>query len=356
MCEVIEGTSTQQIAKVLGLEAQFSGTRAHQANWEREDEAGFVPRNSLPDEERFRGAEPLLVRCLRCGTEGTFAGPLVPSPPPAIKTLRSGLFCSRDGCGGLWGPREGPQPVRALESKVEREVSEKRLSNAVVVIMRRFAATYHSGWMVCEDALCSTRTRSQGSYAVKSGLACTRPGCSSNLRFETETASVHNQLEYLASLFDYARADSRARKRADKLEVVVPIKATSKQGSPEFPATHALIFDKLHGEVQRVLQQSAFHYVQTGPLFEYVKRMNAARGIETRPLRFPTGMSSSPAPGFGAFATPDFRRRGGSSLLSLGANFGATDGVSSGGASAKFRKLAGGGKPKTGFMAVVEET
>ena len=66
VCEPIEGTSAARIAEVLGLDSKRF---ARLDPYSRDEDVGFVPRSQLPDEERFKTAELLIVKCLRCNTE-----------------------------------------------------------------------------------------------------------------------------------------------------------------------------------------------------------------------------------------------------------------------------------------------
>jgi DNA polymerase alpha subunit A len=298
MCEVIEGTSPARLAEVLGLDAsRFAGQRSAR-DYARDDDMGFVPRSLLPDEERFRGAEPLAVRCQRCGHSGFFAGALaaIPGGPPVpgAPAVRSGLFCSRpDGkCGGLWGaPAEGEAPLAApAGGAAEVAVCAARLSNGLALALRRALCGLQAGWLVCEDALCGTRTRCQSSR--KAGYACTRPGCNSVLRPEREAGAAHNQLEYLRTVFD----NEHARRAREKAGVAVPNRPLSDRATgrvtmerPELPHAHYWAMDALCGQVRRALGNSAYHFVPLGGLFAYVGKMNERQRVHVKPMRFPGG-------------------------------------------------------------------
>jgi len=380
---VIEGTSPAQLAAQLGLDSsRFGGGRAGGVAWEREADAGLVPRALLPPDERFKGADPLLVRCLRCGTEGAFGGALVAVPgtmPGAPPVLRSGLFCSRAGCPGVWGSREAPQPAKALGAAAEVAAAEARLSNALALATRRAAAAYQAGWMVCEDPLCGTRTRAQG--GAKHGYACPRAGCKNILRLERESAQVHVQLEYFAHLFNLPLALHRAEEAYGKDKEAAPkppaMPKTADEGgilrvlseSRELPYGHTLVLDALLADARRALAASAYHYVATTPLFAYVGRMNDRHAIAVAPVRLrkdkePKGGAAAAAaapPPPPAFATPTPKRRGGSSLLALGATYSvdaAAAAAAAAGAGAKMRRLDSGlaalGRGG-GFMALSDE-
>ena len=377
-----------QLAKALGLDtSNLTGGRAGGSAWDREDDAAFRPRKTMPDNERFAGAEPLLVRCLWCNETGTFSGSLVATAGTGV--LRSGLFCTRAGCGGIWGSALAPQPVSRLSSEQALNACEARLSNAVTMMVRSTTSAYQAGWMVCEDSSCSTRTRAQSRR--DGGMACPRAGCSSRLRAEKSAAAVHLQLEYLANLFNidrvydnfmaaYKAHPETSLSPPDKPEVSRDDYGAEKLNheSPRLPLFHYDLLKDLHKSVSKYLVTAAYHTVQTAPLFAYVDRMNRRRDITVQPMRFRaevaavgkrdgvTGAGGGGGIGAGAFSTPAKTRSSGSSLSALGASYSVDGGVSAAALSAarveKLRRLnsgtiaVGGGLLKEGgFMALKDD-
>ena len=368
MCEVIEGTSPARLAEVLGLDAsRFAGQRSSR-DYSRDDDMGFVPRSLLPDEERFRTADPLAVRCQQCGHAGVFPGALalIPGGPPVpgAPAVRSGLFCTRpDGkCRGLWGaPAEGDAPLPPPpEGDAGLIACAARLSNSVTLALRRSLCALQAGWLVCEDALCGTRTRCQSSR--KAGYACTRPGCNSVLRPEREAGAAHNQLEYLRVAFD----SEHARRAREKAGVAVPNKplkdaATGKATNerPELPLVHYQIMAELCAQVRGVLGNSAYHKVPLGGLFGYVGKMNERQRVTVKPMRFPGAAAAAAGGGDGGEAAARAAAAAsGSSLAALGAAYSVAQGGRGGAAKVRRTGAAegeGGGKPADGFMALTEE-
>jgi DNA polymerase alpha subunit A len=371
MCEVIEGTSPARLAEVLGLDAsRFAGQRSSR-DYAREDDMGFVPRSLLPDEERFRGAEPLAVRCQRCGHTGVFPGALAPvpggPPVPGAPAVRSGLFCTSPSgkCKGLWGaPPEGAEGGGGggapADASAELAVCAARLHNALSLALRRSLCALQAGWLVCEDALCGTRTRCQSSR--KAGYACTRPGCNSVLRPEREAGAAHNQLDYLRAVFD----NEHARRSKEKAGVALPARPLYDKASgkvtierAELPLGHYAVMDALCAQARDVLGHSAYHHVPLGGLFAYVGKMNERARVTVKPLSFPgapAGGDEGAAAARAAAATA--AAASGSTLGALGPAYSVAHGGGRG-APAKARRVGaaeGEGRPATdGFMALTEE-
>lgn len=373
MCEVIEGTSAARLAEVMGLDAsRYSRAALTAGAFRGDDDMGVVPRHQLPDEERFRGAEPFAVRCLRCALEAPFPGALAPVPvAPGTSAaaaeaagLRSGLYCTRAGCNGLWGSREAEQPKRPLGND-EWGVAMPRLANSLVAFVRREANAYQAGWVVCEDNVCGMRTRAQSTH--KAGYACTRVGCGSVMRPERGPAQLHLQLEALHAAFDVRRAIERR----ELLKLPCPsLPASALTETAALPLRHVEILDALMDEVQRYLAHSDYQYVQPAALFGYVGRMNASKGVDVKQLRFPGGAGGAAAPvspqpfvslrtaAGGAARAAGHASASGSSLAALGGKYAVSTGSGAAFAaaapSAKARRVGGAGDDR-GIMAMDEE-
>lgn len=260
LCEPIEGTSQARIAEVLGLDSSRFNRLVGLGGGSgagREEELGTQPFSTLPDEERFKGCDPLLVKCLKCGSEAPFPGvygPMPPQPGAAAATgaaadlVRSGLHCTKPGCNGFWGSRDGPAPPK---SYVAVDTCAARLQNAVTLAVRRNLAMLQAGWSCCEDGLCATRTR--GMSTRKAGYACVRRGCNNTVRAEYDATSAHRQLQYYASLFDAARTMKKREKTG--------------QTAPGLTDPHRKVFDVCLAEVERHLHHSAHHSVNEVSLF-----------------------------------------------------------------------------------------
>jgi hypothetical protein len=326
ICEVIDGTSPVQLALALGLDTSRMTGRSLQSGYlDRDDDVAFRPRSSLPDEERFAGCQPLLVRCLRCGTDGTFLGAMVAAP--GQRDAQYGLHCARAGCSGFWGSKDAPQPRKVLPN--ELDVCLSRLSNAAAIMVRRMTAQYQAGWMTCEDNSCAARTRAL--TGRESGTACPRANCSSHLKPECDASQVHQQLEYLANLFNLKRARERlaAAHKADPLHAPEPLKALCVKetgrtcGCCDEESYHIeSVFRSLSEQMEAYLKACEYHFVSLPPLFAYVGRLNKKCDLpKLEPPLFKADKSAatlSPSP---AFITPAKTRAAGSSLSAMGAAY-----------------------------------
>ena len=129
---------------------------------------------------------------------------------------------------------------------------------------------------------------------------------------------MHLQLEYLAALFD----EDRARRRRLKAELP----------APTLPAAHAESLRAVLGEVQRHLARCAFNFVAPAPLFGYVSRINAEKGVRVTPLQ---GMDLvSPFGGVPSLGVRLGGGGGGQPSGSAGAGSGAGGGSGSGAVAA----------------------
>jgi len=327
LCEPIEGTSQARIADVLGLDAHRFNRSTHD-NFNRDDELGFVPKHTLPDEERFRGTDPLMVTCLKCSTTVPFPGVYASVPGVDSKStdkeilpVRSGLYCTKPGCNGLWGCKDNAPLSANTDAEIMKDYSSKRLLNMVIQNIRKHLLSLQQGWLVCEDGMCGTRTRNLSTR--KAGYACLRPGCNSFMKPEKDASALHLQLEYYDALFNIPRA---INKRKDmKLDAPIPRKNEER---PPFPYQHKLIYDEIRNEIQRYLQENDYHYVQPS-LFAYVTKINNLQNVRVKPLSFlPSNTNTnnntlsrvSPGNKSMILSTPAPKGRSGSSLASMFSN------------------------------------
>lgn len=75
------------------------------------------------------------------------------------------------------------------------------LCNRVSSLVRKSLKKYYDCWLVCDDPSCGMRTTKQWA----SGLRCVRD-CHGHMVQEYNEETLHTQLKYLESLFDYERA------------------------------------------------------------------------------------------------------------------------------------------------------
>lgn len=89
-------------------------------------------------------------------------------------------------------------------------MSTLTLSAQLEAQVRRHTTKYYTGWLVCDDPACGTRTRQMCVY----GQRCLGPkglayGCSGRMTIEFSEKMLYNQLLFLQSMFDVEKATSR---------------------------------------------------------------------------------------------------------------------------------------------------
>ncbi|KAI0077749.1 DNA polymerase alpha catalytic subunit [Panus rudis PR-1116 ss-1] len=227
LCEPIEGTDRARLAECLGLDPnRYRSVAAGES-----EERYFAGLDSLlPESERYREAEPFLVRCRSCQGEVAFApigdrdsSLLLPSGPtcPACQSLLS---------------------TASLQVQLETQI-------------RNFIGKYYEHWSTCDDPTCGNRTRSMGVY----GRRCLRQGCRGTVKFEYSDAQLYNQLKYFSYLFNAETAKKAAAgpRRLDEVKALVDVQA-------EFLVV-------MTDTVERYLDQCGRRWVELGQLFSFMK-------------------------------------------------------------------------------------
>ncbi|KAI0393654.1 hypothetical protein F5Y17DRAFT_431287 [Xylariaceae sp. FL0594] len=193
LCANIAGTSTEQLADQLGLDARrYANNSSAQSGSKDLD---FSPLESqIPDEIRFRDCSRLSLRCRNCKVSSSFGG--LYSPPSATDEAEQTMTVTAQGvscpsCSSVI-------PNLSIVAQVEHAI-------------RVHTSRYYEGWMVCDDASCRNRTRQMSVYGTRclgpNGLAS---GCMGRMRYEYPERSMYNQLVYFASLWDVDRAKAKA--------------------------------------------------------------------------------------------------------------------------------------------------
>ncbi|KAA0172738.1 hypothetical protein FNF27_05838 [Cafeteria roenbergensis] len=320
LCAPIDGTSPKQLAEALGLDAsRFAGAFAAAGAVADlfGDDKEYVPKSVLSDEERFRHARHLVGRCGRCGKAARIEGALH-SDAALLSNAETacGLMCPAAGCGGLlsacagdtatgcspasaWtaaiatagaavpleesrvpGLPAAPLPAPRGSPLTQSELDECRTSliTAVALAARGTAAAYGQGWHVCDEGTCRMRTRN---VSTARGDGCPRPACRGKLWPEMPAAVVHNQLEFLATAFDPARAEERAK-------TALAEDGTSKDAAMRLAAMHAMD-DALKGtllstsqQASQVLSGCAYHFVAPAAVFGYVGKLQRRQAAKRR--------------------------------------------------------------------------
>ncbi|KAF8466428.1 DNA polymerase alpha catalytic subunit [Kalaharituber pfeilii] len=197
LCSPIEGTDRARIAGCLGLDAHKYQIVSHDNDGQEKDLSPL--ESTIPDEERFRDAAKLMLRCRKCGESAVFEG-LIKSRD---RVSSEGIMCANPQC-------TSPLAVSSIVAQLEHQ-------------LRAQVAMYYDSWLICSDSACGNRTRQMSVYGKRclgsQGLA---KGCSGKMVYEYSAKRMYNQLLYFQSLFDTAKAKEKATgPNADDFTVVV---------------------------------------------------------------------------------------------------------------------------------------
>lgn len=184
LCGPIEGTDSMRLAECLGLD-----TRKYQiVNAAGQEDHEIHPLESrIPDEERFKDAAELSLRCRACKESFKFEGLLASQ----AMVSHDGIKCTNASCRRTI---EVPSVIAQLEYQI-----------------RQMTSKYYDAWLICDDASCGNRTRQMNVY----GKRCLGPkghanGCRGVMSYEYTDKMLYNQLLYFASVFDVEKAKEKA--------------------------------------------------------------------------------------------------------------------------------------------------
>jgi DNA polymerase alpha subunit A len=185
LCGPIEGTNSSRLAECLGLDLrkyQIAVTNP------QEDREIHPLESTIPDEERFKDAAKLSLRCRYCKNESQFEG-LFGSKD---RCTSQGIVCRNTSCGKVL-------PIASVAAQVEYQI-------------RQITAKYYDAWLMCDDSACGNRTRQVSVY----GKRCLGPkglakGCRGVMHYEYTDKMLYNQLLYFRSLFDAEKAGEKAK-------------------------------------------------------------------------------------------------------------------------------------------------
>uniref|UniRef100_A0A8B9KI61 DNA polymerase n=1 Tax=Astyanax mexicanus TaxID=7994 RepID=A0A8B9KI61_ASTMX len=229
ICEPIEGIDGVLIATWLGLDpGQF---RAQQRQQREEESDGLlgVPAQ-LTDEERYRDCERFSFFCPDCGTENIYDSVFEGTGSVLEPSLKR---CCHIPCGG---------------SPMDHHI---KISNKLLLDIRRHIRKYYSGWLVCEDQACQNRTRRLPVAFSRSGPICPLC-CKSTLKPEYSEKALYNQLSFYRYIFDWDYA-------ANKSEEKQRCKSWNQEKE---------VYKKIKGVVDRTLASSSYSEVNLAKLFQ----------------------------------------------------------------------------------------
>ncbi|KAF7309528.1 DNA polymerase [Mycena indigotica] len=227
LCDPIEGTDRARLAECLGLDPQRYRTSTSTSS----EEHNFLSLDArVTDSERFKDADPFVVRCRKCKVESDFA-PIYDSERTLIQP--SGPTCS--SC---------KQPISAGSLQTQLEVQ-----------VRAHINKYYEGWTVCNDLSCGHRTRKMGVF----GRRCLQRKCKGKVVYEYSDAQLYNQLGFYASLFSAEKASKMAvgAANADLVNAVI--------------SNNFAFLQTMTTCIERYLDQSARRWVELSELFGFMQ-------------------------------------------------------------------------------------
>ncbi|KAG0237721.1 DNA-directed DNA polymerase alpha catalytic subunit pol1 [Actinomortierella wolfii] len=227
LCGPIEGTDARRIADCLGLDP--TKFRIVTTATGGRDNAPKMLESQLPDEERYKGAEPLSIRCRNCQNQFDFTGLSM----EVNETKRFGLQCTR----------------------CDQVVPAASLTMQLVSTIRRYIALYYEGWLVCDDQSCRNRTR----MLSVNGRQCIVEGCRGSMYPEYTDATLTKQLQYFGYLFDRKRAIDKLGFGQDEVLVRRQIEQ------------HREMIHILRTVAERYLERDGRRFVDLSQLFSFFK-------------------------------------------------------------------------------------
>jgi len=232
LCELLEGIDGVRIAEFLGLDAS-SYRSTHASSSTTEYEAGNPP---ISDEERFQSCERFQFRC--------------PDKDCGADVILDDVFRKQDN-----GQIEFSL-LRCVNSNCKVSLLNQipYILNRLTQTLRKSIHRYYSGWLVCEDQSCATRTRRLPLKSVRAFPVCI--GCgSSNMDLEYNDTDLYTQLCFYQHIFDTKKAMNQlSQNERDQVQAV-------------YSQTLVSAYKRLFQHVQQVLLQSAYSQVNLSSLF-----------------------------------------------------------------------------------------
>ena len=230
LCEPIEGTSSAILSTMLGLDASKFARQNASTYDDAMDNAMFAAKSNMRDEERFKDCDKLTFTCKCCKEEREFYSLFDKS-----KSTCS-LNCS--SCGAAFLGRSHARDCYAY------------LSNLVTALIRKCQQKYYTYSLVCDDQGCKEHTTHQPIV----GYRC-RSCKSGRLNREYDDATLHTQLKYLESLFDFERYEKRMKdENANPQDVLQPVKSLLKDETE--------VYRLLKNHMSNSVNASAYNWIR----------------------------------------------------------------------------------------------
>lgn len=174
----------------------------------------------ISDEDRFRDADQLVIKCPACLEEHPFTG-LSSSKAYLLRTETdsqdrinaTGFVCPNSAC-------KNALSLFTVNSQIEHEI-------------RGHLTRYYEQWLVCDEPACATRTRQMNVY----GKRCLMTGCRGQMTQEYNDKLLYNQLLYYDMLFDIEKTKKKAIATTSEEDKGMVLLFTLYPTLTEFPLT-----------------------------------------------------------------------------------------------------------------------
>ncbi|XP_068604329.1 DNA polymerase alpha catalytic subunit [Brachionichthys hirsutus] len=237
ICDPIEGIDGVLIASWLGLDpSQFRSQQQYQREEEADGTLGAPVQ--LTDEERYKDCERFTFTCPQCGTDNTY----------------DSVF---EGAGS----RLEPSLMRCCHSPcASRPIDHAvKISNKLLLDIRRHIKRYYSGWLVCEDQTCQNRTRRLPIGFSRYGPIC--PACTrATLRPEYSEKALYHQLCFYRFVFDWDHAAAKVL-QADEKSKTMGYRAKQWNGEKD-------VYRRLKEVPDKALSASGYSEINLAKLFQ----------------------------------------------------------------------------------------
>ncbi|XP_026148395.1 DNA polymerase alpha catalytic subunit [Mastacembelus armatus] len=232
ICDPIEGIDSVLIATWLGLDpSHFRAQQQHQREEEADGLLGAPVQ--LTDEERYKDCERFTFTCSECGTDNIYDSVFQGAGSKVEPSL---WRCCHIACGN--------NPIK----------DTVKISNKLLLDIRRHIKQYYSGWLVCEDQACQNRTRRLPIAFSRHGPIC--PACTrATLRPEYSEKALYNQLCFYRFIFDWDYAVAKVL-QSDERKLVGKMNAEKD------------VYRKLKEVADKALATSGYSEINLAKLFQ----------------------------------------------------------------------------------------
>lgn len=232
LLDPIDGTDSGQIADCLGLDSQQFLRSVNDFDHSH-SEIGMGMMSQMSDEERFKTAEKLKIRCQKCNMDLEFQG-VFKTGSVAAGNPQVGLLCSNPTC--------------------DHKHTVAYLCNKMTLAIRGFINKYYAGEIVCDDQACPLSTSGTRQISAQEGARCFDDFCRGSCCPAYSDAMLYNQICYFQTLVDTAHA-------------LKTLEGDTKTVGETALTSYYKEFEQIFAHVDKTLARSARKHVDLGVLF-----------------------------------------------------------------------------------------